>query len=159
MGVLQFNSIQHYLPRDSIRFYRLRSQRSRTVPPTPSYFRCQLQAQGSPVLLTHWLQIEVSHDFLHACVLSHFSHVRLFANPWNVARQAPLSMGFSRQEYWRGSPCPPPGNPPNPGIKPSSPEAPALQADSSPLSHLGKPDFFLMFDQFARETHRIRSNI
>ena len=139
MGVLQFNSIQHYLPRDSIRFYRLRSQCSKTVSPTHFYFRCQLQAQGSPVLLTNQLQIEVSHDFLHACMLSHFSRVRLFANPWTGAHQAPLSMGFSRQEYWSGLPCPLPGNLPNPGIKPSSPEVPALQADSLPLSPQGRP--------------------
>ena len=51
-----------------------------------------------------------------------------------VAHQAPLSMGFSRQEYWSGLPCPPPGNLPYPGIKPLSP---ALQADSLPLSHWG----------------------
>ena len=47
--------------------------------------------------------------------------------PWTVAHQAPLSMGFSRQEYWSGLPCPPPGDLPDPGIKPRSP---ALQADS-----------------------------
>ena len=40
--------------------------------------------------------------------------------PWTVARQAPLSMGYSRQEYWSGLPCPPPGNLPNPGVKPVS---------------------------------------
>ena len=51
-----------------------------------------------------------------ACVLSHFSRVRLFAPLWTVACQAPLSMGFSRQEYWRGLPCPPPGDLPDPGI-------------------------------------------
>ena len=48
--------------------------------------------------------------------------------------QAPLSMWFSRQEYWNGLPCLPPRNPPNPGTKPGSP---ALQADSLPLSHQG----------------------
>ena len=48
------------------------------------------------------------------------SHVRLFATPWIVARQAPLSMGFSRQEYWSGLPCPPPGDLPNLGIKTAS---------------------------------------
>ena len=51
---------------------------------------------------------------MHACVLSHASHVRLFVTSWTVARQAPLSMGFSRQEYWGGLPCPPPGDLPNP---------------------------------------------
>ena len=45
-----------------------------------------------------------------ACVLRRFSHVRLFATPWKVALQAPLSMGFSRQEYWSGLPSSPPGD-------------------------------------------------
>ena len=44
------------------------------------------------------------------------SHVRLFATPWSVAHQAPLSMGFSRQEYWSGLPFPSPGDLPDPGI-------------------------------------------
>ena len=65
------------------------------------------------------------------------SHVRLFATPWSVAWQAPLSMGFSRQEYWRGLPYPPLGDLPNPEIKPMSPAPPALHADSLPLSHWG----------------------
>ena len=50
-------------------------------------------------------------------------------DPWTVARQAPLSMGFSRLEYWSGLPCPPPGDLPDPGIKPASPMSPAPQAD------------------------------
>ena len=49
------------------------------------------------------------------------SHVRLFAIPWTVAHQAPLPMGFSRQEYWSGLPFPSPGDLPDPGIKPRSP--------------------------------------
>ena len=53
------------------------------------------------------------------CVLSHFSHVWLWAALWTVAHQAPLSMGFSRQESWNRFPCPPPGDLPNPGIDPS----------------------------------------
>ena len=48
------------------------------------------------------------------------SRVRLFATPWTVARQAPLSMGFSRQENWSGLPCPPLGDLPDPEIKPMS---------------------------------------
>ena len=43
-----------------------------------------------------------------ACMLSHFSHIRLFATPWTVAHQVPLYMGFSRQEYWSGLPFPSP---------------------------------------------------
>ena len=49
-----------------------------------------------------------------------------FATPWTAAHQARLSMGFSRQEYWSGLPCPPPGDLPNPGIEPTSPVSPAL---------------------------------
>ena len=52
-----------------------------------------------------------------ACVLSCFNHDQLSATPWTVAGQAPLSMGFSRQEYWRGLLFPPPGDLPHPGIK------------------------------------------
>ena len=54
------------------------------------------------------------------------SRVRLFATPWTVAHQAPLSMGFSRQEYWSGLPFPSLGDLSNPGIEPRSP---ALQAE------------------------------
>ena len=50
-------------------------------------------------------------------MLSHFSYVRLFAALWTVAHQAPLSMGFSRQEYWSGLPCPPLGDLPDQGIE------------------------------------------
>ena len=53
--------------------------------------------------------------------------------------QAPLFMGFPRREYWGGLPCPSQGDLPDPGIKYASPAAPALQADSLPLSHLGSP--------------------
>ena len=60
-----------------------------------------------------------------ACVLSRFNCVRLF-DPWTVICQAPLSMGFSRQEYWSGLPCPPPGDLPDSGLKPTSLLSPAL---------------------------------
>ena len=53
-------------------------------------------------------------------MLSCFSRVRLFTTLWTVAHQAPLSMGFSRQEYWSGLPWPPPGDLPDTGIKPAS---------------------------------------
>ena len=77
--------------------------------------------------------------FLHAYMLSCFSHVQLLVIPWTVAHQAPLSMGFSRQEYWSGLPCPPPGDLPDPGTEPMSPVVPALQVDSLLLSHQGSP--------------------
>ena len=56
-----------------------------------------------------------------------FSDLQLFVTPWTVAHQAPLSMGFSRQECWNGLSFPSPDNLPKPGIKPTSP---ALQANS-----------------------------
>ena len=59
-------------------------------------------------------------------MLSRFSRVQLFATLWTVASQAPLSMGFSRQEYWSGLPCSPPGDLPNPGTKSASLMSPAL---------------------------------
>ena len=64
------------------------------------------------------------------------SRVRLFVTPWTVAHQAPLSVGFSRQEYWSGLPFPSPGDLPNPGIEPRSP---ALQADALTSEPPGKP--------------------
>ena len=81
---------------------------------------------------------------------SRFSRVQLFATLWTVARQTPLSMGFSRQEYWSGLPCPHPGHFLNPGIKPMSPAAPALQVDSLLLRHWGSLiiTYFLLFPYF-----------
>ena len=67
--------------------------------------------------------------------ISHFSRAQLFAMPWTVAHQAPLSMRFSRQEYWSGLPFPSPGDLPNPGIKPGFS---ALQAESLPSEPPGK---------------------
>ena len=58
-------------------------------------------------------------------MLSHFSHLRLYVALWTVACQAPLSMGFSRREYWNGLPFPP-GDLPNPAIEPLSLSSPAL---------------------------------
>ena len=60
-----------------------------------------------------------------SCLLSCFSHIQLFATLWTVGCQAPLSMGFSRQEYWSGLPCPSSGCLPNSGIKPVSLLSPA----------------------------------
>ena len=65
-----------------------------------------------------------------ACMLSHFSRVRLWVTPWTAVCQAPLSMGFSRQEYWSGLPCPPPGVLSNPGTEPASLLSPALAGGS-----------------------------
>ena len=73
------------------------------------------------------------------CMLSNFSHVWLFATLWTVARQAPLSVEFSRQEYWSWFPCPPPRDLPDPGIELASLMSLALQAGSLLLAPPGKP--------------------
>ena len=71
----------------------------------------------------------------YACMLSHFSRVQLFVTLQTVACRAPLSMGFSRQEYWSGSPCPPPGDLPDPGMNPRL--LCLLHLQAGVLSHLG----------------------
>ena len=86
---------------------------------------------GKTIALTIWTFVSkvtsLLFNTLSACVLSHFSHVWLFATRWTVAHQAPLFMGIFRQEYWNGLPFPPPGNLPNPGIEPTSLMSPALE--------------------------------
>ena len=79
---------------------------------------------------------------MHAQSLSHF---QLFATPWTVACQALLSMGFSRQEYWSGLPCPPPGDIPDLGIKLCLLHLLHWQAGSLPLALPGKPNSFLLW--------------
>ena len=89
---------------------------------------------------------------MYECVKS-LSHVRLFVTPWTVAlqapvaRQAPLSMGFSRQEYWSGLPFPSPGDLPNSGIEPGSC---ALQADALSSEPLGKQENMLFIKKIMR---------
>ena len=72
-------------------------------------------------------------------VIYSLSHVRLFATLWTIPCHAPLSMGFSRQEYWSGLPFPPPEDLLEPGIEPGSP---ALQADSLPTELQGNPHVY-----------------
>ena len=71
------------------------------------------------------------------------NHVQLFATPWTVARQSPVSLEFSRQESWSGLPCPSPGGLPNPGIKPVSPRCRALAGRFSTTDHRGGTPFAL----------------
>ena len=100
----------------------------------PSYLESVTKYPGNPVFEISWwilasntlLPQSVVHVPLSACMLSRFSHVQLFVILWTMARQDPLSMGSSRQEYWSGLSCPPPGDLPNPGIKPASPTSPAV---------------------------------
>ena len=79
-----------------------------------------LDLQGIPFLyFKHFIQVQ------HV-LCCHFSYVLLFATLWTVAHQAPLSMGFYRQEYWSGLPCPPLGDLPDPRIESASLQTPAL---------------------------------
>ena len=86
-------------------------------------------------LITNSSALKPALGSTRLCVLSRFSQVQFFATPWTIGHQAPVSMGFSRREYWSGLPFPPPGNLPDPGFKPASFKSPALQADSLPLSY------------------------
>ena len=73
---------------------------------------------------------------MHALSLS---RVQLFVTPWTVAQQAPLSMELSKQEYWNGLPFPSPGDLPNSGTEPSSPESPELAGRFFTTAPPGKP--------------------
>ena len=75
---------------------------------------------------------------MHVCDQP-LSRVQLFTIPWTVAHQAPLSMGFSRPEYWSELPCLSPGDLPDTGVEPTSACPLHWQADSLPLNHLGRP--------------------
>ena len=100
------------------------------VEPIPAFFA----APAPPRLLVYgrfWrtgslAQALVVLAYVRVYVLSRFSYVWLYVTLWTIAHQAPLSMGSSRQEYWSGLPCPPPGHLPSPGIKPMSLTSPAL---------------------------------
>ena len=83
----------------------------------------QLEIQKNHIWSIIYVQ---KHIACHVCVLKHFGRVRLFATLRTIARQAPLSVGFSRQEHRSGWPCPPPGDPPDPGVEPGSLTSPAL---------------------------------
>ena len=82
------------------------------------------------------------YDFISSIQL--LSHVRLISTLQPVAYQAPLSIGFSRQKYWKGLPCPPPGDLPDPETKPVSLSFLHWQASSLPLDHLGNPHLTLI---------------
>ena len=79
------------------------------------------QTSFSLLLLVPLLYALAQILYTCVCILSHSTRVQLFVTTWTVVLQAPLSMGFSRQEYWSGLPLPSPGDLPNPGIKPVSP--------------------------------------
>ena len=113
-----------------------------TTPPSPAlagrFFTTE--PPGKPALLLwKW-----------KCYL--FSCIPLFVTPWTVAHQAPLSMEFSRQDYWSGEPVPSPGDRSDPG---NEPESPSVQADSSLSEPLGKPFFTTVPDPREQCMHRL----
>ena len=80
-------------------------------------------------------------SYINRCQLTEYmlSHAQLLATLWAVTCQVPLSMRFSRQEYWSGVPFPFPGDLSNPGIEPMSLSSPGLHVDSLQLEPPGKP--------------------
>ena len=106
---------------------------SQIIPPSPS-----LTESKSLCLFCCLAYRVIITIFLSEWVKS-LSCVWLFATPWTVAYQAPLSMGFSRQEYWRGLPFPSPGDLLKPGIEPTSPVSPALAGGFFTTELPGKP--------------------
>ena len=101
-------------------------------------------------LLCKYTHIARAHSLMYigvyvcVCVcartLSHLSRVQCLATLWTVACQSPLSMGFSRQEYWSGLPCPPPGDLPNPRMEHSSPVSPNIADEFFTTEPLRKPN-------------------
>ena len=81
-------------------------------------------------------------NYAHAVSAQSLSHVQLFVNPWTVAHQAPLSMGFSRQVPWSGVPFPSPGDLPDPGMEPLSPAARAVAGGFCTAAPPGRPPGF-----------------
>ena len=118
-----------------IRSHGWRAQCHEAAPPTPNANQ-KRRVPRSPTALSNlplnWhrmcLFIDVYCLFIniYACVLSHFSHVRLCVTLWTIALQAPLSTDLSRQEYWSRLPFPSPRDLPHPGIEPMSLTSPAL---------------------------------
>jgi len=102
--------------------------------PVKKHIKRHFTKEDTQTVRKHMKRRAASLAIVHVC--QSLGCVQPFATPWTVAHQAPLSMEFSRQEYWSGLPCPSPGDLPNPGIKPRSP---ALQAESLSFELPRKP--------------------
>ena len=97
------------------------------------------------LLICVFLMIVCWASFHVLLVLSCFNCAQLFETPWTVDHQTPLSMEFSRQEYWSELPCPPPGDLPEPEIKPMSLTSPALASGSFTTSTTWEIYLLLMY--------------
>jgi len=136
-NIIQFSSVQfsRSVVSDSLRPHELQHVRPPCPSPTP-----RVHSDSRPS--SQWCHPAISYVLsLDACVLW-CSVVSDSVTPWSVACQAPLSMEFSKQEYWSGLPFPSPGDLPNPGIKPRSS---ALQADSLPFEPSVRPVYSYIF--------------
>ena len=113
-----------------------------TTTPLPKKKKIKIISTGKDVKKSEAMDFEGRHVKWCRCAGKQYcmlSCVRFFATVWTVAPQGPLSIGFSRQEYWSGLPFLPLGDLPIPGIEPVSPASPALQVDSLLLNHQGSP--------------------
>ena len=113
--------------------------------------------RGRSLTLCHHVNL-YDTVIVRACMLNHFSCVRLYVTLWTVASQAPLSMGFFRQKCWSGFPCPSPGDLPDPGIKPASLKCPAL-AGYLPQAPLGKSEIGLLLLLLSRFRSQSNENV
>ena len=121
-----------------------------------SFFICSIQKLGIPS------NVQKSWSSLQRNVLCCAQSLQLhpsWGTLWTVAGQAPLSMGFSRQEYWSGLPCPPPGDLPNPGIKPRSLRSPALAGRPFTTSATGEAQQGNPTQQWKRRTADAYNNL
>ena len=89
-----------------------------------------------------FIDFVLSLNYFFRMCANRFSRVQLFATPWTVAHQAPLSMGFSRQVNWSGLPCPPAGDLTDPGVEPASLASSALARGFFTTAPPGKPNLF-----------------
>ena len=125
-SVLKVWSLNHWTAGETTikkNFFKLGlKSHAKSISPIQKYFL------ASTVEVQFSLEFRTQAPIFHSLFSRghHFSHVQLHATLWTVACQAPLSMGFSRQEYWHGFPCPPPEDLPNPGIEPASLTSPTL---------------------------------
>ena len=134
-------SLKEFIPRSCTFIYILskvewRSSENKTV----FLFHFPFHSLPSPSLENYLFLTQLDYDALRACSVAQLlSHVQIFATRWTVAHQAHLSIEFSRQEYWSGLLSPPPGDLPDPGIKPTAPVFPELAGRFFTAELAGKP--------------------
>ena len=161
--------VQYSLKINFVPDYPLHMMSCLPVSPLGRHFHPQFagaETQGNEVILWVNLRAKIqahirpapNHAFpispgCYACMLSRHSHVWLCEMLWTIACQAPLSVGFFRQEYWSGLPCPPPGELPDLGIKLASLMSPPLAGGFLSLSYWRSPLLFCSWYLFMLQIH------